>query len=70
MGESTEDTEILRILEGQPGAAFSAKEISKKADRKKFQENPSWARANLEGMVAQHKINKDESGHYRSIKEN
>jgi predicted transcriptional regulator len=69
MSESTEATEILRILKSEPGAAFSVKEISKKVDRKKYHENPSWARPILEGMVAQHKINKDDGGHYRSINE-
>ena len=56
--------EILQLLRQSPGQPFSVKEISKLLDRKQYREDPNWSRPFLQGLVARHFVEKDDSGRY------
>ena len=63
---TTEETEILEYLKAYPGEFVSAKEISRRAgSKRRFQEEPLWARPFLRSLRNKDLIEINETGHYR-----
>ena len=60
-----EAQEVVRLLRTWPGVFVSYGEIARRADRKRFQEDPNWARQALRGLVDQGILEQDSSGGYR-----
>jgi hypothetical protein len=63
---TTEETEILQYLKSFRGDYVSAKEISRRAGTKKrYREEPNWARPFLSWLVNKELIETDDMGRYR-----
>lgn len=63
---TAEEMEIIQFLKQNPDAYFARKEISRKArGRQEYDENPHWAAAPLNSLVAQGYVEQNESGHYK-----
>ncbi len=57
---------VLNYLKGTPGASCTRKEIARRAvKRTEFEENPHWADAPLNALVARGIVEVDEQGLYR-----
>jgi hypothetical protein len=60
------EMEIISFLKLNRDTFFARKEISRKARRKQeYEENPHWAAAPLNTLVAQRIVVQNESGHYK-----
>ena len=60
-----EAQEIVRLLRAWPGMFVSQAEIARKANRKRFEKDPNWARQALRAMVDQGILEQDSSGGFR-----
>ena len=60
-----EAQEIVRLLRTWPGVFVSHGEISRRANRKRFKEDPNWARQALRGLVDQGILEQDSAGGFR-----
>jgi len=60
------EIEIIQFLKLNPEIFFNRKEISRKARRRsEYEEDPHWAAAPLNSLLAQKYIEQDESGRFR-----
>ena len=63
---TTEETEILEYLKSFPDDFVSAKEINRRAgSKRRFQEEPEWARPFLRLLLNRELIEINENGRYR-----
>jgi DNA-binding IclR family transcriptional regulator len=63
---TTEEMEIIEYLKQNPNAYFARKEISRRArSRDGYEEDPHWAAAPLNSLVAQGYVEQNPSGHYK-----
>ena len=61
-----EENCILNFLNGSPQSFFARKEIARRAVRRQFyEENQNWANAPLASLLAQRKVEQNDSGQYR-----
>lgn len=58
------EQEILQLLKTTIGVSYSVKEVSRRLDRKRYQEDPNWARPHLDSLVRQDLIQMDDTRHY------
>lgn len=58
------EEQVLQLLQQAPNVLFSAKEVSKKLDRKRYREEPSWARPILKSLVERKLIEEESSGYF------
>ena len=57
---------ILNFLQGSPDSFFARKEIARRAvKRQVYEEDQHWANAPLAALLAQGKIEQNQSGLYR-----
>ena len=56
--------EILQLLQQTPGIAMSIKEVSRRVDRHKYREDPSWARPFLRALAEERLILQDNNHCY------
>jgi hypothetical protein len=63
---TADEMEIIQFLKQNPEAFYNRKEISRKAKhRSEYEENPHWASAPLNSLVALKYVTQNDSGHYR-----
>ena len=60
-----ETQEIVRLLRNWPGVFVSHAEIARRADRKRFEKDPNWARNVLRTTVSQGILEQDSAGGFR-----
>jgi hypothetical protein len=60
------EMEIIEYLKQNREAFFARKEISRRArSREEYEENPQWAAAPLNSLVAQGYVEQNLNGHYK-----
>ncbi|MDB6018741.1 MAG: hypothetical protein JWR19_3230 [Pedosphaera sp.] len=63
---TSDEMEIIQFMKQNPVAVYNRKEISRKAkSRSDYEENPHWASAPLNSLVALKYVIQNDSGHYR-----
>jgi len=61
-----EENCILNFLQSSPQTFFARKEIARKAVRRQvYEEDQNWANAPLASLLAQRKVEQNDSGQYR-----
>ena len=63
---TSEEQCILDFLNSSPQSFFARKEIARKAARRQvYEENQHWANTPLASLLAQRKVEQNDSGQYR-----
>lgn len=67
---TSEERDIYQYLLSSPRAFFSAREIARRAaGKRRYQEEPNWAKPVLPGMVEKGLLERNEAGHFRVIRQ-
>ncbi len=65
---TSEEQSILDFLNSSPQSFFARKEIARKAVRRQvYEENQHWANNPLASLLAQGRVEQNDSGQYRII---